>query len=93
MGLGEVRHTTDMDWGWMDVERLLVATFYTGLLVCFPMCYCVLLATNGNVIISTTSLVTIHYLERSLILIYKELLRSTVQLQATKNIDSNGVFH
>lgn len=53
-GLGDVVQTTEMDWGWMDVERLIVLTFYQGLALCFPMCFFVLLAASQNIIISVT---------------------------------------
>lgn len=57
--LGPCVQTTDFDWGWMDVERLLVETLLTGLMLCFPMSYLVLLVASGNFRIATTAIITI----------------------------------
>lgn len=57
--IGPVMQTTESEWGWMDVERLMVETFFTGLMLCFPMSYIILLVASQNFIVSTTAIITI----------------------------------
>merc|ERR1712066_744437 len=57
--VGTILQTVGFDWVFYALEKALVEGLFTGLAICFPVAFIVLLFATGNVVVALLAIVTI----------------------------------
>lgn len=59
--LGESFQDAGITWVWFDIERTLISSMFTGLYICFPVSFLVLLFATFNWYLSLISIISIAF--------------------------------
>merc|ERR1712187_727248 len=60
--VGTILQTAGFDWVFYALEKALVDGLFTGLLICFPVAFFVLLFATGNIIVALLAIMTIVFI-------------------------------
>merc|ERR1712217_527321 len=65
--VGTILQTVGFDWVFYALEKALVDGLFTGLAICFPVAFVVLLFATGNVVVAMLAIVTIALIVMSVL--------------------------